>query len=131
MPRNERWGRLYPGTRDWGIYNELLVQRGEFYLSLDFVDQWDAQLAKMNAGKRGCPFQYPESFIAWMAGIHTFLQMPYRRMEGFVRKLATFIPSLKATDYTTLFRRIKNHLLPGLTSRDTMSGWRNLASERA
>jgi hypothetical protein len=33
--------------------------------------------------------------------------MPYRQMEGFVRKLATFIPSLTAADYTTLFRRIK------------------------
>ncbi len=60
----------------------------------------------MNAGKRGRPFQYPEPFIAWMACIHVFLQMPYRQMEGFARKLAGFIPSLKAADYTTLFRRI-------------------------
>jgi len=29
-------------------------------------------------------------------------------MEGFVRKLTTFIPGIKAADYTTLFRRIKN-----------------------
>ncbi|NLB01332.1 MAG: IS5 family transposase [Methanomicrobiales archaeon] len=90
------------------MYNKLLTKRGEFYLSLDFVDQWDAQLAEMNAGKRGRSFQYPESFIAWMARIHIFLQMPYRQMEGFVRKLVTFIPSLKAADYTTLFCRIKN-----------------------
>jgi len=33
--------------------------------------------------------------------------MPYRQMEGFVRKLATFIPGLRAADYTTLFRRIQ------------------------
>ena len=107
MPRNERWGRPYADTRDWSIYNELLVKRGEFYLSLDFVDQWDTQLVQMNAGKRGRPFQYPESFIAWMARIHIFLQMPYRQMEGFVRRLAAFIPGLKAADYTTLFRRIQ------------------------
>lgn len=61
----------------------------------------------MNAGKRGRPFQYPEPFIAWMACIHVFLQMPYRQMEGFVRKLATFIPGFTAADYTTLFRRIQ------------------------
>jgi hypothetical protein len=30
----------------------------------------------MHAGKRGQPFQYPEPFIAWMACIHIFLQMP-------------------------------------------------------
>lgn len=107
MPRKERWGRPYPDTRDWSIYNERLVRRGEFYLSLDFIEQWDDLLARMNAGKRGRPYQYPEPFIAWMACIHVFLQMPYRQMEGFVRKLATFLPGLTAADYTTLFRRIQ------------------------
>ena len=61
MPRNERWERPYPDTRDWSIYNECLVKRGEFYLSLDFTDRWSEDLSRMNAGKRGRPFQYPES----------------------------------------------------------------------
>ena len=102
MPKKERWGRPYPDTRDRSIYYECLVRRGEFYLSLDFIDQWDELLARMNAGKRGRPFKYPEPFIAWMACVHVFLQMPYRQMEGFARKLATFLPSLRAADYTTL-----------------------------
>lgn len=42
-----------------------------------------------------------------MACIHVFLQMPYRQIEGFVRKLATFIPGFTAADYITLFRRVK------------------------
>jgi len=42
-----------------------------------------------------------------MACIHLFLQMPYRQMEGFTRKLSLFIPGLRSADYTTLFRRIK------------------------
>ena len=108
MPKKERWGRPYPDRRDWYIYNECLVKRGEFYLSFDFVDQWDDELAQMNAGKPGRPFQYPESFIECMARIYVFFQLPYRQMEGFVRKLTTFIPGIKAADYTTLFRRIKN-----------------------
>ena len=125
MPKTERWGRPYPDTRDWSPYNELLTKRGEFSLSLDFVDQWDAQLAQMNAGKRGRPFQYPASFIEWMARIHVFLRMPYRQMEGFVRKLATFIPSLRVADYTTLFRRIKNldlslEVLPEILAEDVI-----------
>jgi len=107
MPKNERWGRPYPDNRDWSIYNERLVRRGEFYLSLDFLEQWDELLTRMNTGKRGRPYQYPEPFIEWMACIHIFLQMPYRQMEGFTRKLAAFIPDLTAADYTTLFRRIK------------------------
>jgi hypothetical protein len=108
MPRIERWGRPYPDTRDWSIYNELLVKRGEFYLPLDLIDRWDDHLSQMNASKHGRPFQYPESFIAWMASIHTFLQMPYRQMEGFARRLAAFISGLKAADYTTLFHRIQH-----------------------
>jgi len=62
----------------------------------------------MNAGKCGRPFQNPDSFIAWTARIHAFLQVPYRQMEGFVRKLATFVPGFKAADYITLFRRVQH-----------------------
>jgi hypothetical protein len=60
----------------------------------------------MNAGKRGRPFQYPDPFIAWMACIRVFLQMPYRQMEGVVRQLMAFTPGLTAADSTTLFCRI-------------------------
>jgi hypothetical protein len=125
MPKNERWGLPYTDTRDWSIYNERLVRRGEFYLSLDFIDHWNDLLSRMNAGKFGRPFHYPEPFIAWMGLIHVFLQMPYRQMEGFTRKLSMFIPSLVSADYTTLFRRIKRLDLslpvdPSILSRDVI-----------
>ena len=107
MTKNKRWGRPYKDNREWSKYNERLVRRGEFYLSLDFVDQWDDLLSQMNNNKRGHPFQYPNPFIEWMACIHIFLQMPYRQMQGFTRKLSEFIPNLKSADYTTLFRRIR------------------------
>jgi len=47
-----------------------------------------------------------------MASIHIFLQMPYRQMEGFTRQLATILPTPKAADYTTLFRRIQRMDIP-------------------
>lgn len=93
-----------------------MVRRGEFSLALEFIEQWDDLLARMNAGKRGRPFQYPEPFIAWMACIHVFLQMPYRQMEGFVRQLATFIPGLAAADSTTIFCRIQRQDHPIMSS---------------
>jgi len=122
MPRKDRWGYLNPDTRNWSIYNERLVKRGEFYLSLDFINQWDELIAVMNAGKRGRPFQYPEHFIAWMACIHVFLQLPYRQMEGFARKLTEFIPGLRAADYTTLFRRIQRLDLSLSVTPDILAG---------
>ena len=107
MTKRKRWGHPYKDNREWSTYNEHLVRRGEFYLSLDFVDQWDNLLTQMNNNKRGHPFQYPNPFIEWMACIHIFLQMPYRQMEGFTRKLSDFIPKLESADYTTLFRRTR------------------------
>jgi len=107
MSKKERWEHPHVDTRDWTVYNERLVKRGEFYLSLEFIDHWDTHLARMNAGKRGHPFQYPALFIQWMAWIHMFLQMPYRQMEGFTTNLSLIIPGLRSADYTTLFRRIK------------------------
>ena len=32
--------------RDWPEYNEKLVKRGWFYLSTDFVNNWDKELKK-------------------------------------------------------------------------------------
>ncbi len=65
------------------------------------------KLARMNAGKPGRPFRILKVLLRGWLAIYTFLQMPYRQMEGFVRKLASFIPGLVAADYTTLFRRIR------------------------
>ena len=83
MVKKERWGHPQKDNRDWTVYNGRLVRRGEFYLSLDFIEQWDRHLAEMNNGKRGHPYLFPVLFIEWMACIHIFLQMPYHQMEGF------------------------------------------------
>jgi len=41
MAKNKRWGKPFVDNRDWSKHNEHLVQRGEFYLSLDFIAGWD------------------------------------------------------------------------------------------
>jgi hypothetical protein len=33
--------------RNWKEYNEKLVKRGEFYLSLDFVESWDEEFEEL------------------------------------------------------------------------------------
>ncbi|MEM2583513.1 MAG: IS5/IS1182 family transposase, partial [Candidatus Thermoplasmatota archaeon] len=33
-----------------------MVRRGEFYISLDFMETWDEELEEMNYKKRGRPF---------------------------------------------------------------------------
>jgi transposase len=97
--------------RDWKEVDERLVKRGEFYLDIEFVESWDEDTKRMNRGKRGRPFRYPEAFIRWMTVVHVFFCMPYRQMQGFAQRLSRFLP-LKAADYTTLFKRISLLDLP-------------------
>lgn len=57
-------------SRDWREYNEKLVRRGELLIALDFLASWDEELKRMNEGKRGKPFRFPQSFIVFMAYVH-------------------------------------------------------------
>ena len=107
----------YKDNRNWAIYNEKLVRRGEFYLSLEFLDSWDKELKKMNREKRGRPFEYPETFIHFSALWYHFFHLPYRQLEGALRRLEKFVPKLKAADYSTLWHRITK-LDIGLSTSD-------------
>jgi hypothetical protein len=45
-------------------YNESLVRRGKVMLDFDVIDGWEEEeLEKMNEGKVGEPYHYPESFV--------------------------------------------------------------------
>ena len=105
MARKEANKRKY--IRNWSEYNERLVRRGEFYINLDFIENWDEEVKKQNLGKKGRPYVYPETFIQFSAIIYEIFHLPYRQMEGFYRKISKYISGLKAADYTTLFRRIR------------------------
>jgi hypothetical protein len=98
----------YEDNRDWPEYNEQLVRRGWFYLSADFVENWDVELKKMNKHKNGHPYRYPETFIQFSGLAYAFLHLPYRQLEGFLKALSGFVPGLRSADYTTLWQRITN-----------------------
>jgi len=105
MARKEGIKKRY--IRNWSEYNERLVRRGEIYINLDFVENWDKEIEEQNAGKRGRPYIYPDTFIRFSAMIYEIFHLPYRQMEGFYRKLSRYIDKIKAADYTTLFRRMQ------------------------
>lgn len=99
--------------RNWPIYNEQLVKRGEFYLNLDFLDKNQGELMKMNRNKRGRPYAYTDSFIMFTAFLKTAFGLEYRQTEGVLRALSKYVPGIRAADYTTLwvrFSRIKFEL---------------------
>lgn len=91
--------------RNWPIYNEQLVKRGEFYLNLDFLDKNQGELMKMNKNKRGRPYAYTDSFIMFTAFLKTAFGLEYRQTEGVLRALSKYVPGIRAADYTTLWVR--------------------------
>lgn len=92
--------------RNWKEYNDKLVRRGELYISLDFLKGWDRELDEMNRNKIGRPFIYPKNFMYFLAFIHIAF-LPFRQIEGFLRKLSEFIPKIKSADYSTICKRLK------------------------
>jgi len=106
-----RWGKPYKDKRNWKEYNEELVIRGKFFFDLDFVDQWDSELKKMNLGKRGSPFRFPGSFMQFMMIWHQYLD--YRGLEGMARSLVDLGLIPRYGDYTTFWYRIHD-MMPEL-----------------
>lgn len=108
MPEIRRWGEKYVDNRNWREYNQSLVRRGEVLLDFDLLDEWGEELKRMNRGKEGARFQYPEPFMRLLAYVHVLFHLPFRQEEGFVTALAKHVEGLKAPDYTTIWERTKN-----------------------
>lgn len=77
-------------------------------MSPDFLDSWDEELEEINEGKVGRPYEYPESFVQFAALWYEFFHLPYRQLEGALRKLGSLFPKLKASDYSTLWHRFED-----------------------
>ncbi len=106
MPKRKRWGKKYKDKRDWKINNEKYVVRGEFLFDLGYVMSWDNELKEMNEGKRGAPFQFPESFIEWLAVLSQWISN--RGLQGVTRKFQYYGLIPKEADYSTISIRINN-----------------------
>ena len=96
-----RWGKPYRDQRNWKEYSEEMVIRGTFFFDLDFVGKWDMELKRMNDGKRGSPFLFPESFMRFMMLWKQYLD--YRGLEGMARSLKKMHIIPEYGDYTTIW----------------------------
>lgn len=104
MVQRKVWGKKYKDTRNWKIYHEELITRGEFFIDFDFLENWDKELKEMNLRKCGAPYEYPNSLFYWISPMYTFLDS--RKLEGFMRKLSHHIPRLTACDHSTIVERL-------------------------
>ena len=100
-----RWKQNRTFLRDWKVVNERLVVRGEFLLDLDWAKHWDEELGEMNKGKKGHPYEFPESLIEFQAVLNQWVN--FRGIEGVTRKVESYNLIPKHNDYSSAFRRIK------------------------
>ena len=82
-----------------------MVRRGEVVLDFAVIKNWDNELDKINDGKEGALYRYPDSFVQLLGYMRAYFHLPYRQTEGVVRAHAgKEIPSIP--DYSTINRRI-------------------------
>jgi len=82
------------------------IRRGLFLASPQMLGSWEDELARMNAGKRGGQYEYPDSLIQFAANVKDYSGMASRVVEGFLLGLSAYVPNVKRCDHTTLCRRI-------------------------
>ena len=102
--KNKRWGKEVKYIRDWKKTNEIYVKRGEYLLDFEWVQGWNMELEKMNNGKRGAPYQFPESLIKLQSVWTQFHS--YRATEGLTRMVMKFSQLPEYNDYSTICRRV-------------------------
>lgn len=96
--------------RDWTIYNSKLVERGNFYLLIEkeYINTLDTELQKMNEGKRGRPYDYPDSFIEAAFFLKATFRLQYRQLQGFIEGICLCTKvSLPVPHFTTPQKRLK------------------------
>ena len=81
-----------------------LVRRGQVLLDFDVLNGWDHELSKMNLGKVGEPYFYPDSFIQLLGYMRAYFHLPYRQTQGVVIAHANKVPN--TPHYSTISRRI-------------------------
>ena len=104
MVKNKRWGKEFEDKRDHKAYQAELLRRYEIYLDLEWVALWGDELIEMNTGKKGAPFEYPNSMIKYQSLLVE--KFSTRGAEAITRKLEGFNLIPKCNDHATIHRRV-------------------------
>jgi hypothetical protein len=104
MTKKKKWGPNVTYIRNWKKVNAQAIKRGEFYLDFEWAGNWDKELAEMNEGKIGAPYQFPHSLIRLQAFWAQFLN--YRACQGITQQIHSFAQIPNYNCYTTIWRRV-------------------------
>jgi hypothetical protein len=94
------------GMRSWHDYDEALIERGCAILDLGSLVSWREELEEMNRSKLGRPYEFPNSYISFLAFVKVGFDVPYRTLEGITRELEEWVRFVEEMHYTHMRRRI-------------------------
>jgi len=94
------------GMQSWHDYDEALIERGCAILDLGLLTSWSEELDAMNRSKLGRPYEFPNSYISFLAFVKVGFDIPYRTLEGIVRELSEYVRFVEEMHYTHMRRRI-------------------------
>lgn len=94
--------------RIWSKYNSSLVKRFDLLIDTSFLKKWEESLKLGNEGKVGHPYEYPQEFFVFLSKIRSLWNVPFRELEGFVRKLSELTGKFRPLSYVAIFQRIRN-----------------------
>ena len=92
--------------RDWKSINNRLVQQGTILVDLRFLEKRKAELASMNVGKQGAPFEYPNIFVIYAGTVRCMFRLSKIYFKINQRRVG-YVPELVC--HTVL----KSHVLSG------------------
>ena len=95
-----------PLGMSWHDYDEALIERGCAILDLGSLTSWKEELRAMNDDKLGRPYEFPNSYISFLAFMKVGFDIPYRTVEGIVRELSEYVRFVEEIHYTHMRRRI-------------------------
>jgi len=96
----------YADNRNWPVYNQKLIKRGEYLINPEFLEVWNMEVKDMNAGKVGEPYFYPNSMIEFLAVLHC-KGNDYRTCEGVLKAISNnYQFEFPVICYTQICRRV-------------------------
>ena len=99
--------------RNWSMYNDSRVKRGDIFLWFDEVtlSSWYSEPERY---KRGRPYIYSDVAIQALLSIREVFYLTYRSLEGLGQSLFSMIgiTGLSAPDYTSICKRSKTLDIP-------------------
>jgi len=94
-----------PANKSRHDYNESLIERGRVLIDLDFIRSSNEEINNMNKDKVGAPFQYSDNYIQFLAFLKIGFKIPYRTVQGIVRRLSNYV-RIEEIHFTHIRRRI-------------------------